>query len=69
MGWMLLGFGGLMVVPGILTVTELVPVELAFFGIEVDTQWERLVWTVASIVSAIVGYAILRNVRGDDDER
>ncbi len=57
-----------MIVPGILAVTGLVAVDLEFFGIEVDTQRERLVWTVGSIISAVGGYAILRKLKGDDDE-
>lgn len=42
LGFMLLGSGSLMVVPCILTVTKLVSVELEFFGVEVDTQIERI---------------------------
>ena len=64
---MFLGFGGFMIVPGILALAG-VPVELKFFGIEVDTQRERAIWTVGSLFSPVAGYAILRKVTGDDDE-
>ncbi len=39
-----------------------------FTSIEVDTQRERLVWTVGSTISAVGGYAMLRTLKGDDDE-
>ena len=68
LGWSLFGFGGLMIIPGILSMTGLFPLDLEFFGIDVDTQRERLVWTVGSIVSAVGGYALLRRLKGNDKE-
>ena len=41
LGLGLLGFGGFMTVPGILTMTELVSIDLVFFGIEVDTPYAK----------------------------
>ena len=67
-GWILLGFGGFMIIPGILAMTRLVALDLEFFGIEVDTQRERLAWTVGSIISAVGGYAILRKLKSNDEE-
>ena len=40
-----IGLVSFMIVPGILALAG-VPVELKFFGIEVDTQRERAIWTV-----------------------
>ena len=68
LGWGLLGFGGFMIIPGILSMTRLFPLDLDFFGIDVNTQRERLVWTVGSIVSAVGGYALLRRLKGNDEE-
>ena len=68
LGLILLGFGGFMSIPGILVITGLVAVELDFFGIEIDTQRERLVWTVGFIISAAIGYVILRKLKDNDDE-
>ena len=68
LGWSLLGFGGFMIIPGILSMTRLFPLDLEFFGIDVDTQRERLVWTVGSIISAVCGYVLLRRLKGNDEE-
>lgn len=68
-GWTLLGFGGCMIAPGIIAMTGLTPLELDFFGIEIDTQPERIAWTVGSIISAVGGYAILRKLKGFGGER
>ena len=48
--------------------TRLFPLDLEFFGIDVDTQLERLFWTVGSIISAVCGYVLLRRLKGNDEE-
>lgn len=55
-----------MALAGLLTLSGLVPVELEFFRIDIDTRSKKIVWTAGFAATALVGYLLLRRRATND---
>jgi len=58
-GWLLLGMGVVLGGLGLLALGGLLAVQIDFFGANLDTRPERIVWTAAWLLAAAVGLSIV----------
>ena len=64
-GWLFLGMGTVLSILSLLDLSGLVPVKSEFFGIEVDSSWERAIWLAACLAGAATGLLLLHLTRRD----
>ena len=59
-GWLLLGMGAVLGMVGLLALAGLLAVQIDAFGMALETHAERIAWTGAWALAAVVGLGLLR---------
>ena len=58
-GWLLLGMGTVLSALTLLAATGLFPLQIDFFGLDLEASGERITCTVAWLLVAIIGLGLL----------
>ena len=59
-GGILVGFGTVLGGAGVLTSVGIMPLRIDFFGINLASDGERIVWIIAWSLAVVVGVVLLR---------
>jgi len=62
-GWLFLGMGAALSLLGLLALTQLIQVQINFFGIDLNTNREHIAWIVGWLVATVAGFALLLSTR------